>query len=439
MKKLVASVGLAALGASSLQVAYGQAVATASSQKPWSVSATLRGFYDDNINSTSTDKQHSLGVEVSPAGTFAMSTEQTVLSLGYVYSVKDDDKKQINADSHYDQDHTLNAALTHNFNEKDQLNITDSFVVGQEPDMLRAGNTFSSYQYVSGYNFRNYGTITFDGKATRLLGYEVGYDNAYYDYADTTQTIGDDGNVIPSNAGTLNRLEHGVHLEARWEVQPETFGVLGFRFRETDYTGDQPIAGPAFSPGSGTVMSDQRNSRTYAPYVGVIHTFTPELTGSLDIGANYADYFNDPTTQGDWSPYVSLSGKYNYGPESYVSVGFTHDRNSTSITSPNALANNTFQVTEDQESSTIFASLNHRFTSKIYGSVIAQMQSSTFNGGAVDNESEQYYLAGLDLEYRFNMHFAGHVGYNFDHLEAPAAVGGSWNRNRVYLGVTATY
>ena len=49
MKKVIASVGLVALGTSGLQAALDLGDTT-DSRKPWSVSATLRGFYDDNPN-----------------------------------------------------------------------------------------------------------------------------------------------------------------------------------------------------------------------------------------------------------------------------------------------------------------------------------------------------------------------------------------------------
>src|SRR5215472_9031769 len=185
MKKIVASVGLAALGASTLQTASAQEL-TAQGPKPWSVSGTLRGFYDDNINS-SPDKVDSFGVEISPAASFALSTEQTTLNLGYVYSAKWYDKEQAGADSHWDQQHIFNASLIHAFNEKDQLSVSDSFVIGQEPDVLRSTPTLTTFQFIPGYNIRNYGVITFDGKLSRQLSYEVGYDNTFYRYADDTQ------------------------------------------------------------------------------------------------------------------------------------------------------------------------------------------------------------------------------------------------------------
>ena len=48
MKKIVASVGLLALGASSVQALDPSALSD--NGRFWSVSAALRGFYDDNIN-----------------------------------------------------------------------------------------------------------------------------------------------------------------------------------------------------------------------------------------------------------------------------------------------------------------------------------------------------------------------------------------------------
>lgn len=49
MKRIVASVSLVAVGATALQADLLPGLTTESG-KPWTVSATLRGFYDDNIN-----------------------------------------------------------------------------------------------------------------------------------------------------------------------------------------------------------------------------------------------------------------------------------------------------------------------------------------------------------------------------------------------------
>src|SRR5258706_183522 len=137
MKKIVASVGLVALGASGL---YSAPIAglTEEGGKNWSVSATLRGFYDDNFNTTSgPNKQAAFGVEISASITAGFRWPQTTLSLGYVFSFKYYDHKPEDSSTKYDQSHIFNDVLDHNFTERYKVTARDSFVVGQEPDILR--------------------------------------------------------------------------------------------------------------------------------------------------------------------------------------------------------------------------------------------------------------------------------------------------------------
>ena len=50
----------------------------------------------------------------------------------------------------------------------------------------RPGETLTdaTFERIPGDNIRNYGAITFDGELTRELAFELGYSNAYFDYAD---------------------------------------------------------------------------------------------------------------------------------------------------------------------------------------------------------------------------------------------------------------
>jgi hypothetical protein len=47
-------------------------------------------------------------------------------------------------------------------------------------------------------------------------------------------------------------------------------------------------------------------------------------------------------------------------------------------------------------------------------------------------------MAGLMLEYSFTPNWSAHVGYNFDLLESDLK-GRDYDRNRVYIGVRASY
>src|SRR5580765_6892989 len=98
MKKLAASVGLVALGASTWHSVCAAAPGDAS--KPWSISASLRGFYDDNIYAQGgPDKTDSFGFSVSPSVGYAIVQDQTAINARYTYSGSWYDKQSSGLDS----------------------------------------------------------------------------------------------------------------------------------------------------------------------------------------------------------------------------------------------------------------------------------------------------------------------------------------------------
>src|SRR5262249_42760547 len=111
----------------------------------------------------------------------------------------------------------------------------------------------------------------------------------------------------------------------------------------------------------------------------------------------------------------------------------THDRNATDL-----FEVQNGRVTTDAESTAVYGTINHRIMPRLYGSLTGQFQNSTLNGGGLDNVDEQYYLIGLNVEDRFNPHLSPHAGYNYDRLESEVG-SRSFDRNRVYIGVTASY
>ena len=441
MRKIVASIGLAAVGASSsLQGASVPDVLGADSPKPWSVSATLRGFYDDNINTVKdgdVNKKDSLGFEISPSIAMSWLLPQTTIHAGYSYSLTSYGRAPIdNGGNDYDQTHNFNFELDHQFSARYRVNVKDSFVIGQEPDFLRAGNAFTTFQRVSGENIRNAGSIDFSAQITRLLGLEFGYANALYNYQDS----GGMG-LDPSRAGTGNRLEHTLHLDSRWQIQPQTIGVVGYQFRQVNYTAGEEIA--VTIPGV-SIFSQDRDDREHYAYFGVDHTFRPDLTGSARLGARYIEYYRDSSGNGNgFGPYAMASLHWTYAPDSFVDAGVSHDMNATDeISLGNVRDQHSF--TRNEESTVFYATVNHRITPKLFANFTGQFQNSTFNGGANNSNSERYFLVGLQLEYKFNPRFSGQVGYNYDWLDSSATenriVGArSFERNRVYIGVTAAY
>jgi predicted porin len=74
---------------------------------------------------------------------------------------------------------------------------------------------------------------------------------------------------------------------------------------------------------------------------------------------------------------------------------------------------------------------------KLYGSIIAQFQNTTYYGGTIDGMSDRFYLVGLNLRYQFNPNLSAEVGYNYDNLSGE--VSPHYDRNRVYVGITGSY
>jgi len=453
MRKIVASVGLVAIGVSGIRAGFAQEIG-ADTSKPWSVAASFRGFYDDNPgtvpdNGAAGQKpEGSWGFEISPSVAFAWTMEQTTISAGYLYSLRYYETKPPGSADHDDQTHTFNVALSHAFSERFSGRVADSFVIGQEPDTLRAGNTFATFSRLSGDNIRNYGSIGFDGQLTPEVGVSVGYDNAYYDYEANTPAktqLGFLTEVLPSIAGTLNRIENSAHVEGLYRLQPQTRVLAGYRYHDIDYNGDEFISGTLINPlgpvSSGNIVpgtgvrSDDRNDREHTLYVGAMQSFSPDLSGSLRIGGSYVDYYNSSESGSTWSPYVDLSMRWTYMPESYIEGGFSYDRSASDVVQQFGVANG--QFTQDAEAATVYASVNHRITPKLYASVNGQFQNSAYNGGVADGQDERYYLVGLNLEYRFTRNFSADVGYNYDKLDSD--LGRTYDRNRVYFGITARY
>ena len=455
MKKIVASVGLVALGASGIQTTSAQVLGTPDATKPWSLDVTLRGFYDSNTGTVPDgvtlppgEKKQSYGYEVSPSAAILWSVEQTTLSLGFLYSLKYyENRPPGSTGSHADQAFTFTAGVDHTFSERFKARVNDSFVIGQEPDLLRAGNTFSTFQRVSGDNIRNYGSIGADAQITPKLGVGAGYDNSYYDYSDTAtgsyagKGVSTDplGNVIATTAGLLNRIENRVHLEGLYQILPETKALIGYQYTDVDYNGGEWISGNVLLNaffGTPLVASDARNSRENTGYLGLIHNFSPQFSGSIRAGVSSTSYYNDSSASDKTTPYVNLSLRYTYAPQSYVEGGFSYDRNPTDVVGVSTGGGTSFTL--DAESAVLYATVHHRLTGDLFGSVIGQYQSSTYNGGAADGKTDNFYLVGLELEYRFNPFISCHAGYDFDRLDSDLQFR-SFSRNRVYIGVTASY
>lgn len=459
MKKIIVSAGLVAMGAAGIQNAMA-AMSDVISPKAWSVGATLRGFYDDNYAIGTTSKG-SAGFEVSPSVQLNVPFRQTDVGFRYIYGLYYyQDREDIGIDS-IDQSHQFELWLDHKFNTRWHLNASDTFAMGQEPELLQT-STSQPFR-VNGDNLANHANISLETQWTRNFETALHYGNTIVDYDNAgaaavidpgvvpvaagfpvTAPGFNDGNfrtVRPSLSGTLDRIEHSLGINLNWVLNPVTTLTFGYNFGLVNYTGGEDIAvfnyiDAAFANRSLVYRSDSRDSMSHTAFVGAQRQFTPNIKGSISAGASYTDSFNDPLNHDTTiSPYGDMSISYTYIPGSYVQLGLSHSINSTDVVQPSLT---TGKITQFQQSTVIYADLNHKFTPKLAGTLIGRFQNSTYEGGANDSQNDQSYGAGVNLHYQINQHFSTEVGYNFDELVSGLG-GRSYERNRVYLGVTATY
>jgi hypothetical protein len=435
MKKLFVSVGLIAAGTASLQGAYAPEWSSTSASM-WSVSGTLRGFYDDNYTTASSGPNRgSFGFEVSPQINLNVPLQQTELGLRYTYGMYYYQERQDLGQNPIDQTHQLDLWVDHAFTERWQGKVQDSFVVGQEPELIDPNTSVQTR--IDGNNISNTGTVTVNTMWTRLFSTAFSYQNLFYDYQDSGATLASflPGGTGASYAGELDRIDQTVSLNFQWQVAPETMAFFGGAFEWVNYTGGEPIA--IYMSGSGPVpyYSDNRNSRSYFGYVGVQRNVLANLSFTGKAGIQYSDNYNDPSGATSLNPYADISLIYTYLPGCYAQVGFTQTENATDQVS---IDQNNGSIAMYTESSTVYASVNHKLTPKLLGSVIGRWQHSAYSGGLYNNQADDYYNLGLNLSYSFTPHFSADAGYNLDNLVSQIP-GNGYIRNRVYLGVTAAY
>ncbi|MSU27301.1 MAG: hypothetical protein EXS27_05220, partial [Pedosphaera sp.] len=351
MNRIIVTTGLAALGAVSLQPALAQ------DAKPWNLTATVRSFYDDNYatgpSKASTagiaTKRSSWGLEFSPSAAYQLNRDQTTVDLSARYGMRYyEDRRQGSADHSLD----FGVSLDHRFTEKQKLTVSESFAIAQEPGVLDPGS-LTTAQRSDGNNMRNNFQLKFvSDDIIERWSSDVSYANTYYDYEQDNSSTGQPG----SRSALLDRVEHLLTLVGRYRIFDETSTelLLGYSFGLTDSTSkDVLISDPVTLD---FALPASRDSRSHYFFTGAGHRFTTDLRANGRIGVQYTEYPNAATAvpafpQSQTSPYVDVSGSWDYLPNSSAQLGVRISRITTDIS-----------TSVDAKATTFYSSLNHEFT-----------------------------------------------------------------------------
>jgi hypothetical protein len=414
MKKLIKAAGLLTAGA---------AISTAAfAEGPYTLSAGLRGFYDDNIftgnnkvdidnadgdnnSSTGADqrKQSSFGFEVTPGIRFSFPLDNTTISAGYTYGLRYYEDRPGRS---YDQFHLADVQVNHAFNERYKVSLFDNFAIAQEPEQVGGspGAPNSQLLRAEGSNLRNTAGLDFTAAIAPQWSAVVGYRNSYFDY--DAQQFGD----------FLNRIEHLPSLGLRYQLSPKTVTSLNYQYGDNNYK-----------------TANERDSTSHYFFAGVDHSFTARLVGAIRAGAQFIEWDNAQGGQrGDaTNPYIDANLTYAYSDGSTAQLGVRHGRNATDLVG-----------VLDQQSTLVYGSINHQITARLRASVVGQYQNAEFvgviDGQGADGSSGDYMSLGFTLNYKINAYLSAEAAYYFDRLSSKIDLR-DYDRNRVFVGVRATY
>lgn len=432
MKRILTCAGLAAVGAVSLQA---QSAGDAQPAKPWNVSANVRGFYDDNYLTAPSNrsdggvtKEGSWGAAVGASVGYDIVSDVTTLASklaydGRWYAARDEDT--------IDHSILFDLDLKHSFSERYKLDVKDSFVYSIEPMLLAPDNAPSAtFLRASGTGYRNNGRIDFTAGMTEKFSVDLFYSNGLYQYED-------DGTSTWS--AVLDRMENTPGVDLRYQVQPSTSALVGYKYSWVDYTSDSKL----YSPTDPSPYNDPsiRNNTSHFAYVGGEHNFNTRLTAQAKVGIQITEFTNVPEPADDSSvgPYADASIGYQYSEGSRIVLGVIHARTPTDVaTYSGQLPSGENPTTLDTSATTTYLAVVHRITAKLIATGRAQWQMSEFNGGTVDGESDNYYALEANLAYELTKYVFAEAGYSFDRLDSDLE-NRSFSRNRVWLGFRGSF
>jgi hypothetical protein len=442
MKRLITTAGLAALGAASIAPTFAQDAMI--NQKPWSIGASLRGFYDDNyltypraLRDLPGFKEDTFGFDVSPSAAINLKREQTTFGLSYLYTLRYYIDRE---DEEMDHTHQANMKLSHAFNERFSIDVKDSFVIAQEPSIIDPTISTTLPARAEGDNVRNFGSIQLNAAVAENFSVNGGYRNSIYDYEEDSDDYGPlspryvgapVNGAVGSRSAVLDRMEHMFYVDGNYQVLPKTTVSLGYQFGINDFTSEDalfPIAG-------GYATGNVRDSRSHFATVGVKQHLNPQLDVSVRGGIQYTTYDNETFFDDQVSPYAEASLRWGYMEGSSLQVGARHQRIPTDVRLVGGVP------IADQQATTVWVSVNQAITAKISAIVMGQYQYSTYGDSSVADTSDpvdQIFFAGATLAYQFNPHISAEAGYTFDRVDSDFAVR-SFTRNRVYIGTRLSY
>ena len=365
----------------------------ANSTKFYTISASLREEYDDNIYTTKSNKTGSAVTEFSPSILVDFPMTDSLFEGRYTFGI---DYYEARRGDPNDYTNELLLRYLHHFSNRFSLDVSDQGGYFTQPDLLNGVGS----PYQSGEYFTNSLTADFEAQWTPLLGTSTTYTNTTIYY--TESQIGNTQNYDE------NQLSHDFLIS----ILPKYNLTAGFIFDDVDY-----------------FVADRGYTNSTLD-VGVNWQALPSVTLAVRGGGSYETTTNDGTSD-SVSPYASVSLDWQLGKRSRLDFNYVHTIEPTDVYNAAGQESDRFTTEFSYDvTARINTHANVNFTYSQYGGSQLQSGASSFDE----------YVLGLDLgaSYKISDNFSVEAGYDLSDISSQESYR-DYTRNQVYIGVRGTY
>ena len=363
---------------------------TANANKFYTITASLRGEYDDNIYTTRHNKTGSFVMEFSPSILVNFNSENSTFSARYTFGL---DYYANRSGQPIDQSHELLLRYTHQFTDRFSLDVRDQFGYFTNPDLLNGVGT----PFRNGGYFINTATADFEAQWTPVFGTSTNYSNVAILYQDSE--IGD----------LQNFDENTVTHDFRFAILPKFNFTVGGIFDDTDY------------------FTINRGYTNYTADVGLDWQALPNLSAGVRVGGTLT---TSDTVSDSVSPYASATVEWRLGKRSDFNFSYLH----------NVVPTDVFNAV-GQEADRFTLRFNYDLTTRLTAHVEATYTHSDYTSSLLQSGSsftEEDLGVDTGLDYHLTDNFSFEAGYLLSDISSQEDFR-DYTRNQVYLGVRGTY
>lgn len=352
--------------------------------------------YDSNIFGAAAGEVDSTIWTLAPRAVYNASvTDQTFLSASYALTLDRFDDRP--GDKLLDS-HDLSLRVAHAFSQSTTLDLNESFTVARNPESLLPGvagatpttlNTDQSFK-------RN----QLDGRLSTPLHPKLGATlkarSVYYDYRNAAL------------GRSLDRIENLYGVAGDYAVLPEVKAIVEYRHQDIYYRKE----------------GEFKNKRSDYLMAGVDYEVAQKVMLAGRLGTEWRKRIGERSAS---NPFIELSGKYDYAPQSFAVGGYVYTLEETSDTT---------RFT-DSKVNRFFLNVQHSVSALIVASGSLSFEPSQLQGRrGVADVDEDTFRFGLALSYLPTKNWTVSASFDHDRVDSDDAVR---DLRRDRFGVNAVY